>query len=438
MEEEIKKLKDVIRQKDEEIMRLKALVETENRVFDEVSCNKEGKLSSLSQSEISRYSRQLILPEIGVAGQVALKQTSTLIVGAGGLGCPVGIYLAAAGIGEIGIIDHDIVEVSNLHRQVAHTVDSVGEEKTKSLERAIKGINPHIKCHAYTLLLNSKNIEKIIESYDIIVDASDNVPTRYLLNDAAVLFNKHLISGSALRFEGQLTVYNYLDGPCYRCLFPKPPSANAVTNCSESGVMGVITGVIGCLQALEVIKIAIGCHPSYFKKMLLFDGFSGEFRVIKLRSKQENCAVCGKDPSIKELIDYEEFCNRSATDKIINVSLLPESERISCVKFKEITENGSKFLLIDVRPTNEFKICSLPYSVNIPFDKLSHENSLFELKNLVEQFDCSCNYVICRRGNDSQRAVLALQKCMPKCIWRDIIGGLQAWHYEIDSTFPLY
>ncbi|GFT96542.1 adenylyltransferase and sulfurtransferase MOCS3 [Nephila pilipes] len=437
MEEEILKLKDVIQQKDKEIMRLKALVGSENG-FDEISCTKEEKPSSLSQSEVLRYSRQLILPEIGVAGQIALKQTSVLIVGAGGLGCPVGIYLAAAGIGEIGIVDHDIVEVGNLHRQVAHTVDSVGEEKTKSLKRAIKAINPLVKCHTYTLLLNSKNIEKIIERYDIIVDASDNVPTRYLLNDTAVLFNKHLISGSALRFEGQLTVYNYLDGPCYRCLFPKPPSADAVTNCSESGVIGVITGVIGCLQAAEVIKIAVGSRPSFFKKMLLFDGLSGDFRVIQLRNKQEKCSVCGEEPSVKKLIDYEEFCNRSATDKIINVSLLSESDRISCIKFKEMIENGSKFLLIDVRPTNEFKICSLPNSVNIPLDKLGHESSLLELKNLLEQFDYSCNYVICRRGNDSQRAVLALKNSIPSCIWQDVIGGLHAWHLDIDSSFPMY
>ncbi|GBL95683.1 Adenylyltransferase and sulfurtransferase MOCS3 [Araneus ventricosus] len=436
MEEDIKGLKEIINQKDAEIIRLKSLLDNNNCANETVSAVE--KTSSLTSQEISRYSRQLILPEIGVSGQISLKQTSVLIVGAGGLGCPAGLYLAAAGIGEIGIVDHDVVEVNNLHRQVAHTINTVGEEKSKSLQRAIEKINPNVKCHAYSVLLNSTNIEEIIEPYSIILDASDNVPTRYLLNDAAVLFNKHLVSGSALRFEGQLTVYNYLDGPCYRCLFPKPPSADTVTNCSDGGVLGVVTGVIGSLQALEVIKIATGYHPSYYKKMLLFDGFSGDFRVFKLRSKKTDCAVCGTEPSIKKLIDYELFCNRTATDKDLSLSLLLDTDRISCKKLKQIFDENSKCILLDVRPVNEFKICSLSNSVNIPIDKLELESSLIELQNLIEKTGYSNNYIICRRGNDSQKAVLALRKLIPSCTWYDVVGGINAWHREIDSSFPLY
>ncbi|CAL1286366.1 unnamed protein product [Larinioides sclopetarius] len=437
MEEDIKGLKEIIKQKNNEIIRLKSLLD------NKVNCGNESvsaieKTSSLTSQEISRYSRQLILPEIGVSGQISLKRTSVLIVGAGGLGCPAGLYLAAAGIGEIGIVDHDVVEVNNLHRQVAHTVNTVGEEKSKSLQRAIEEINPNVKCHAYSMLLNSTNIGEIIKPYSIILDASDNVPTRYLLNDAAVLFNKHLVSGSALRFEGQLTVYNYLDGPCYRCLFPKPPSADTVTNCSDGGVLGVVTGVIGSLQALEVIKIATGYHPSYYKKMLLFDGFGGDFRVLKLRSKKTDCAVCGTKPSIQKLIDYELFCNGTATDKDLKLSLLPNTDRISCEKLKQIFDENSKFVLVDVRPVNEFKICSLSNSVNMPIDKLHLDSSLIELQTLTENTGYSNNYIICRRGNDSQKAVLTLRKLIPSCTWYDVIGGLNAWHHEIDASFPLY
>ncbi|GIY42483.1 adenylyltransferase and sulfurtransferase MOCS3 [Caerostris darwini] len=437
MEEEIIKLKEIIKQRDAEILKLKSLLESKNCPFDDIS-GLARKTPSLTPSEISRYSRQLILPEIGVSGQIALKQTAVLIVGAGGLGCPVGMYLAAAGVGEIGIVDHDVVEINNLHRQIAHNINSIGVDKSKSLQKVIKDINPDVKCNIHTLLLNSKNIEKIIEPYNIIVDATDNVPTRYLLNDAAVLFKKYLISGSALRFEGQLTVYNYLDAPCYRCLYPSPPPAHTVTNCSEGGVLGVITGVIGCLQALEVIKIAIGCHPSYYKKLLLFDGWSGDFRTVKLRNKKDDCAICGKNPSIKKLIDYEQFCNMSPTDKDLNLSLLSETDRISCTELKKISEKSSDFLLLDVRPENQFKICSLSNSVNIPFDKLNNENSLTKLKYLIGQISCDNSYVICRRGNHSQQAVIELQKLMPSCKWRDIKGGLHAWHREIDSSFPLY
>ncbi|KFM57494.1 Adenylyltransferase and sulfurtransferase MOCS3, partial [Stegodyphus mimosarum] len=336
MDENIENLKAMISERDEEIRLLKLQLKEKNAVSTNASLPTEVCEKDLSADEIMRYSRQLIMPEIGMRGQIALKKASVLIVGAGGLGCPAAIYLAAAGVGEIGIVDYDKVDLTNLHRQVAHVVSSVGREKCLSLLRSIKNINPHVKCNIYSVLLNKNNIEKIIQKYEIIIDASDNVPTRYLLNDASVLNKKVLVSGSALRFEGQLTVYNYLDGPCYRCLFPDPPPPNATTSCAEGGVLGAVTGVIGCLQALEVIKITIGLHPSYYKKMLVFDGLSGDIRVIKLRNKKSDCKICGNEPTIKQLVDYELFCNTSATDKDENISLLPSFSRITCKEYKKL------------------------------------------------------------------------------------------------------
>ncbi|KAG8200880.1 hypothetical protein JTE90_015784 [Oedothorax gibbosus] len=439
MEEEIKRLKHLISQRDAEIARLNSLLENKVDFSNYFSEKLEANPSlTLTSDEISKYSRQLILPEIGVEGQIRLKQTSVLIIGAGGLGCPAAIYLAAAGVGHIGIIDHDVVDVSNLHRQVAHKYSSVGQSKSESLKNSLKNLNPEVEISTYSVLLSSENIKDIIKPYSILVDATDNVPTRYLLNDAAVLYDKYLVSGSALRFEGQLTVYNYKDGPCYRCLFPKPPSAGAVTNCSESGVLGVITGVIGCLQALEVIKIAVGLEPNYYKKLLLLDGLGGRFREIKLRSRVADCNVCGQNPTITELIDYEEFCNLPATDSNANVSLLSESDRISCSDYKKIVDSGRKHVLVDVRPSNEVAICSLPNSVNVPMNKIALPATAEKLKDLVEMLDCKDNFVVCRRGNDSQKAVLELRKLVSQSVWQDIKGGLHAWHDEIDPTFPKY
>ncbi|XP_015912540.1 adenylyltransferase and sulfurtransferase MOCS3 [Parasteatoda tepidariorum] len=436
--EKVKKLKSLIQEKEAEINKLKALLKEENEKNHSRKDLHIDEKIPLSHKEIKRYSRQLILPEIGVSGQISLKKTSVLIVGAGGLGCPVGLYLAAAGVGCIGIVDYDRVDVTNLHRQIAHKIELVGQKKCDSLQQAIKEINPLVKCNVYPILLNSTNITEIIDSYNIIVDASDNVPTRYLLNDAAVLFNKHLVSGSALRFEGQLTVYNYLDGPCYRCLFPKPPSSSNVGNCSENGVLGAVTGVIGCLQSLEVIKIAVGIHPTYHKKMLLFDGLNGDMRTITLRSRKLDCDICGNNPSIKQLIDYELFCQQSASDKIDDLELLPDSERISCNEYKKIMDNGLPHILLDVRPSHEIEICCLPNSLNIPINEITLEASVQKLQELIQEKNCQSVFIICRRGNDSQTAVVNLKKVMSDYEWKDIKGGLIAWHNEIDTTLPLY
>ncbi|XP_022799067.1 adenylyltransferase and sulfurtransferase MOCS3-like isoform X2 [Stylophora pistillata] len=308
------------------------------------------KKERLTKDEILRYSRQLILPEIGVKGQIKLCNASVLVVGAGGLGCPVAQYLAAAGVGHIGTVDYDTVEISNLHRQVLHTESRVNISKAESIK---------IQIH------------------------------QYLLNDACILAGKPLVSGSALRFEGQLTVYNHDGGPCYRCLFPKPPPPESVGNCSDNGVLGPVPGVIGTLQALEAIKIIVGTKSSYSQKMLIYDALDGRFLTIKLRPRQSNCAVCGDNPSIRKLMDYELFCGASATDKTPSLEILQEQQRISVHEYKRLIDECSPHILLDVREPVELEICSLPVeTLNIPLRVLhspDHQDVLIQaILNLAD------------------------------------------------------
>ncbi|VDO05753.1 unnamed protein product, partial [Haemonchus placei] len=268
---------------------------------------------SLSKEQITRYSRQLLIQDFGVEGQQRVSLTKVLIVGAGGLGCPVAMYLAGAGVHTIGIVDYDEVAIDNLHRQIAHKESSIEEPKVNSLKRFIEELNSTVNVVPHKVLLDSKCATTILKSYDIVVDCSDNPATRYLLNDACVLLGKPLVSGSALRWEGQLTVYNYTDddgkrSPCYRCLFPTPPNPEHVTNCSEGGVLGPVVGVIGSLQALEVLKIAAGLRPNFAGSLYLFDGSCGSSRTVQLRHRNKQCDVCGDNPTITELIDYQAFC----------------------------------------------------------------------------------------------------------------------------------
>lgn len=435
---EIEKLQAVLIERDKEIQLLKSKLNEYNLGYVK-SCHEISAVGSvLNNEEIQRYSRQLILPEIGVEGQIRLKNSKVLIVGAGGLGCPVGMYLAGAGVGTIGVVDYDVLDLSNLHRQVSHTESFIGNDKCASFAHSMRNINSSITILTHSLLLNSTNAEEIIKSYDIIVDASDNVPTRYLLNDAAVLFKKPLVSGSALKFEGQLIVYNYKEGPCYRCLFPNPPSPDVTTNCSDGGVLGAITGCIGSLQALEVIKIIVGLDASYYRKMLVFDGLTGYIRIFKIRGKKTDCDICGDNPSITKLIDYEIFCNTKANDKGSKLSLLMDSERVSCAEYKSIIDSGVAHVLVDVRSENEIKICHLPNFINVPINKIRDENYLVPLQSLIDKTNEENHYVVCRRGNDSQKAVQILQEKFRNYRFQDIIGGLYAWHDEIDDTIPLY
>uniref|UniRef100_A0A668SJ61 Adenylyltransferase and sulfurtransferase MOCS3 n=1 Tax=Oreochromis aureus TaxID=47969 RepID=A0A668SJ61_OREAU len=396
--------------------------------------------AALSNEDIMRYSRQLLLPELGVQGQLNLSKTSVLIVGCGGLGCPLAQYLAAAGVGRLGLLDYDEVELSNLHRQVLHGEENQGQAKALSAASAVQRYRA-----GTVLLLQSRRLDFTDLIYDIVADCSDNVPTRYLVNDACVLSGKPLVSASALRMEGQLTVYNYHGGPCYRCLYPVPPPPETVTNCSDGGVLGVVPGIMGCFQALEVLKIASGQGSSCGQQLVMFDAQDARFRSIRLRPKQASCAVCGENPSVTRLVDYEAFCGSAATDKCRKLNLLSKEQRITVQDYKSIMDSAEPHLLLDVRPLVEVDICHLPSSLNIPLSSLEERKRehLQLLRERVSQLKHQMAvYVMCKQGNDSQKAVQILEKMsgseVDRVTVKDICGGLMAWARGIDRTFPQY
>uniref|UniRef100_A0A8C7J783 Adenylyltransferase and sulfurtransferase MOCS3 n=1 Tax=Oncorhynchus kisutch TaxID=8019 RepID=A0A8C7J783_ONCKI len=447
MAEEVSCLKARLMEKEKEIVALKNKLTLE-KLQEKVTTLPPLKLkAALSNEDIMRYSRQLILPEFGVQGQLNLSQTSVLVVGCGGLGCPLAQYLAAAGIGRVGLLDYDEVELSNLHRQVLHGEDSQGQAKAQSAAHAVRRYRRLLgpKITAFLLL------DIIHLMYDIVADCSDNVPTRYLVNDACVLSGKPLVSASALRMEGQLTVYNYRGGPCYRCLYPKPPPPEMVTNCSDGGILGVVPGIMGCFQALEVLKIASGQGSSCGQQLLMFDAQDAKFRSIRLRSKQASCAVCGENPTVTHLVDYEKFCGSAATDKCRRLNLLSKDQRVTVQEYKSIVDNTAAHLLLDVRPLVEVDICHLPTSLNIPLSSLEDRKSehirvLKERIGRVKEEMLNESqvpvYVICKLGNDSQKAVQVLEKMSGSEVdfvtVKDICGGLMAWAQKIDPSFPQY
>ncbi|XP_004585959.2 adenylyltransferase and sulfurtransferase MOCS3 [Ochotona princeps] len=408
--------------------------------------------ASLSRDEILRYSRQLVLPELGVRGQLRLAGASVLIVGCGGLGCPLAQYLAAAGVGRLGLVDYDVVEMSNLARQVLHGEALAGEAKAFSAAASLRRLNSAVECVPYAQALTPATALDLVRRYDVVADCSDNVPTRYLVNDACVLAGRPLVSASALRFEGQITVYHYDGGPCYRCVFPQPPPAETVTNCADGGVLGVVTGVLGCLQALEVLKIAAGLGPSYSGSLLLFDALGGHFRCIRLRRRRPDCAACGERPTVTALQDYEAFCGASATDRCRSLQLLSPEERISVTDYKQLLDSGAPHLLLDVRPQVEVDICGLPHALHVPLKHLERRDaqSLELLAEAVRERRRDARegaalsvFVICKLGNDSQKAVKILQSLSDVqelgCLAvQDVVGGLMAWAAKVDGSFPQY
>uniref|UniRef100_A0A8C1PUT0 Adenylyltransferase and sulfurtransferase MOCS3 n=1 Tax=Cyprinus carpio TaxID=7962 RepID=A0A8C1PUT0_CYPCA len=459
MDDTVLSLKTQLLERDREIVALKkkhVQLEKENSVLTElqekvINLSPLKSNTALNNEDIMRYSRQLLLPELGVKGQVALSNKSVLVVGCGGLGCPVAQYLAAAGVGRLGLLDYDVVELSNLHRQVLHTELTQGQPKALSAAQAISRLNSTVQCVPYHLQLSRENATQLIQQYDIVADCSDNVPTRYLVNDACVLTGKPLVSASALRMEGQLTVYNCRGGPCYRCLYPTPPPPETVTNCSDGGVLGVVPGIMGCLQALEVLKIASGQGSSFEKQLLMFDGQEGRFRSIRLRPKQAECAVCGETPTVTELQDYEQFCGSAATDKCRRLNLLTKEQRVSVQEYKAVLDSSAPHLLLDVRPKVEVDICHLPVSINIPLSSLENKKAehLTLLKDTVSDIKQQMNiksqvpvFVVCKLGNDSQKAVQLLEKMsgqeIEQITVKDVIGGLMAWASKIDPSFPQY
>ncbi|XP_008543693.1 adenylyltransferase and sulfurtransferase MOCS3 [Microplitis demolitor] len=427
---EINELKSLLKKKEDELFKLR---------YDKEILQSNG----LNNNEIMRYSRQILVPIIGVPGQLKIKKSSVLIIGAGGLGCPCALYLTGAGVGHIGIIDYDTIELNNLHRQLLFTCHDIGRAKVDAAADHLTKLNNNVKITPYKIQANSNNIIDIIKDYDVVIDATDNVPTRYLVNDACVLTNKPLISGSALKLEGQLTVYNY-KGPCYRCIFPEPPPPETVTNCGDGGVLGAAVGTIGVLQALEALKIILNLPGVLSGRLMLFDGLEMTFRTVKLRSKLSTCAICGDKPSIDKLIDYEQFCNSRANDKNPNLNLLNNDERITVEQYRDIKNLSQPHLLIDVRSHEEFQICHLDNATNIPFTDIKSRGGLEVAKNIVDKKlkeDNNVNvYILCRRGNDSQRAVKLLKESLDDKTNRikDIIGGIHSWTHKIDSTFPIY
>ncbi|KAJ1567541.1 Molybdenum cofactor synthesis protein 3, partial [Cladochytrium tenue] len=405
---------------------------------------RQGPATFLSESGSShrRFSRQLLVADLGgLPAHHALRAARVLIVGAGGLGSPAALYLAAAGVGRLGIVDHDVVEPSNLQRQVIHGEADVGRSKAESACAAVARLSSFTECVAHDVVLHSGNAIDIISNYDVVLDATDNAATRYLLSDACVLAHKPLVSGSALRMEGQLTVYHHAGGPCYRCVFPTPPPPETVTNCSEGGVLGAVTGVIGCMQALEAIKLICGLEVSYSGKLLLLDAVTGSFRAVRLRGRQATCAACGDAPTIRPGaladFDYVQFCGAAATDKDPPpLDILGPDERVACEEYAQVQASGAPHVLLDVRDTNQFAVAALGGAVNVPWRELPRRlGEVLDLASAGEEDDPLPVYVVCRQGNDSQLAVRLL-RAGGLATARDVRGGLRAWSDRVDGEFP--
>ena len=383
-------------------------------------------MAELSKDEILRYSRHLIMPEVGIEGQQKLKAASVLLVGAGGLGAPLGMYLAAAGIGKIGLVDFDVVDFTNLQRQVIHGTKDVGKKKLESAFETMRDINPYVTLVPHETALSSENAMEILGGYDIVVDGTDNFPTRYLVNDACVLLKKPNVYGSIFRFEGQATVFAYEGGPCYRCLYPEPPPPGLVPSCAEGGVLGILPGVIGLIQATETVKLILGIGDALVGRLMLYDALGMKFRELKLRKNPE-CPVCGDHPTVTKLIDYVEFCG------VPHQEGPPEpvatTGDIEATEVKTKLDRGDQFLLIDVREPHEFQICRIPGSTLIPLGEVP--------KRLSEINPESEIVVHCKSGARSAKAVDFLKQQGYRKV-RNMKGGILAWSDKVDPSVPKY
>jgi sulfur-carrier protein adenylyltransferase/sulfurtransferase len=381
---------------------------------------------SLSKDEILRYSRHLIMPEVGMEGQLKLKQAKVLLVGTGGLGAPLGLYLAAAGVGRIGLVDFDVVDFTNLQRQVIHGTKDVGKKKLDSAIESMSDINPFVQLDRHEVALTSENALQIMKDYDIVVDGTDNFPTRYLVNDACVILNKPNVYGSIFRFEGQATVFAYGGGPCYRCLYPEPPPPGLVPSCAEGGVLGILPGVIGLIQATETVKLILGIGQTLVGRLMLYDALGMKFRELKLRRNPE-CPVCGDHRTITELIDYQQFCGMPQHEG--PPEPVAATGDIEPTEVKGKLDRGDKFTLIDVREPHEFQICRIPGSILIP---------LGELQKRLAELDPNAEIVAhCKSGARSAKAVDFLKQQGYKKV-RNMKGGILAWSDKVDPTVPKY
>lgn len=374
----------------------------------------------LNQEEIKRYARHLILPEVGKSGQEKLKNSSVLLIGAGGLGSPLALYCAAAGIGKIGIVDFDVVDESNLQRQILHGTASIGKSKLESAKQRLKDLNPYVELILYPEALTSENAINIFKQYDVVADGTDNFPTRYLVNDACVITKKPNIYASIFRFEGQLSVFNEKDGPCYRCVYPEPPPAGLVPSCAEGGVLGVLPGVMGALQANEVIKVILGIGNTASGRLLMYDALKLKFRELKLK-KDPHCPMCSKQPQITSLIDYKQFCG------VVNNNE-EEQPSISVHELKTIMESNQNIQIIDVREEHETQISKLDNTQLVP---------LTSLESKLDSFDKSIAYYVhCKSGGRSAKAVKLMRDKGFNA--SNVKGGILAWAKEIDPSMHTY
>ncbi|MGB6980263.1 MAG: molybdopterin-synthase adenylyltransferase MoeB [Candidatus Acidiferrales bacterium] len=378
----------------------------------------------LSKEEVLRYSRHLIMPEVGMEGQLNLKQARVLCVGTGGLGAPLGLYLAAAGVGHLGLIDFDVVDTTNLQRQVLFGNGDVGRPKIEVAASRLRDLNPDIQIDTFETHLTSENALDILKDYDIIVDGTDNFPTRYLVNDACVLLGKPNVYGSIFRFEGQITIFGYPDGPCYRCLYPEPPPPGLVPSCAEGGVLGVLPGIVGTIQAAETLKLIIGKGEPLVGRLLLFDALAMRFRELKIRRNPE-CPVCGNHRTITKLIDYAEFCGIRGEEAPAPVTSVPD---ITPRELKARLNRGDDLFILDVREPHEYQICNIGGRL-IPLGELSRR---------AAELDSSREIVAhCRSGKRSAEAVEFLRKAGFRKLW-NLKGGILAWSDEVDSAMPKY
>jgi sulfur-carrier protein adenylyltransferase/sulfurtransferase len=384
---------------------------------------------ALTNDEVKRYSRHLIMPEVGVEGQEKLKKGSVLCIGAGGLGSPAALYLAAAGVGTIGIVDFDVVDYSNLQRQIIHSTPDVGRSKLASAKDRLVALNPHLAVETYETALSSKNALDLFGPYDVILDGTDNFPTRYLVNDACVILGKPNAYGSIFRFEGQASVFATKDGPCYRCLYPEPPPPGLVPSCAEGGVLGVLPGVIGTIQATEAIKLITGIGEPLIGRFLIYDALRMKFRELKLK-KDPDCPVCGTNPTVRELIDYEQFCGVAPTAPEVSVTASNDNETETTVtELKKKIDAKEDFFLLDVREPNEFKIGRIPGSTLIPLGEVPQRvNEIPRDKDII---------VHCKMGGRSAKAAAFLRQQGYKNV-KNLKGGILDWSDKIDPTVPKY
>jgi sulfur-carrier protein adenylyltransferase/sulfurtransferase len=380
--------------------------------------------TTLTKEEVQRYSRHLIMPEVGMDGQLKLKNAKVLCIGTGGLGAPLGVYLAAAGVGRIGLVDFDVVDNSNLQRQILFGTKDIGRPKIAAAADRLRDLNPDIQIDTFETRLTSENALELFKDYDIIVDGTDNFPTRYLVNDACVLLGKPNVYGSIFRFEGQATIFAYPGGPCYRCLYPEPPPPGLVPSCAEGGVLGVLPGIVGSIQAAETLKLILGAGDSLVGRLLLFDALAMKFRELKLRKNPE-CPACGEHRTITKLIDYEEFCGIRGEEAPAMASTVPE---ITPKELKARLDKGDDLYILDVREPHEYQICNIG----------GHLIPLGELSRRVHELDSSREIVAhCRSGKRSTEAAEFLRSAGFRKVL-NLKGGILAWSDEVDPTVAKY